>query len=346
MRKLWALLLVFVLSFSLVACGNDKDDKEKDKDDKKKTEESADKDDSDKIGDALEGLFGGNNSDDNADIDSDVSVDEDVDDNDFDLGLDSDNGAYSITPSSIQDTVIVDCNELKVTATELTVSDDYIGAELKLKIENKSSQDLSVSCDWFAINGIIIDEYFSCDVTAGKNAIESLTIYSSDLETNKIGLIQSIDLAMYATDSDYNTVVEKTAANITTDAPTSYVQEFAHADAVIYDADGFKVTIMKNPKYNPDDYSPMLLVMYENNTDKYVTFSTDDTSVDGFMFDIFMYSSIPAGMKKVEGIYVDQEDMEEYDLTSIDNLEGYIKIYDAETYDDYVEDTEFSVTIK
>ena len=82
--------------------------------------------------------------------------------------------------ATIEETVLVDENNVKITATELTYGN--YAFELALVIENNSDKDLSFiansvgySCN--SVNGYMIsDGYLNCDVAAGKKANDRIMI--------------------------------------------------------------------------------------------------------------------------------------------------------------------------
>ena len=77
------------------------------------------------------------------------------------------------TEGTIEETVLIEENSVKVIAKDLQYTNDY--AELSLIIENNSEKNytfysgtLGYSCN--SVNGYMIDDgYFNTDVAAGKN---------------------------------------------------------------------------------------------------------------------------------------------------------------------------------
>lgn len=84
----------------------------------------------------------------------------------------TDNKAGFKQAATISETVLVDQDGIKVTATELTYS--KYAASLELTLENSTDSDyeimsgtLGYSCN--SVNGIMTGGYFNCDVKAGTN---------------------------------------------------------------------------------------------------------------------------------------------------------------------------------
>lgn len=110
--------------------------------------------------------------------------------------------------ATIEETVLVDEHDVRITATELTYS--YSGIEIELIIENNGSKDLSFhsgtmgySCN--SVNGYMVgDGYLSCDVAAGESEEDSIHISESVLTMLGIREVASIELGFDISDDDYN----------------------------------------------------------------------------------------------------------------------------------------------
>ena len=110
--------------------------------------------------------------------------------------------------ATIEETVLVDENGVKITATELTYGN--YAAELTLVIENSSDKDLSFiansvgySCN--SVNGYMVPEgYLNCDVAAGKKANDSISISYDTLMLYGMFEIADIEIGFDISDDDYN----------------------------------------------------------------------------------------------------------------------------------------------
>lgn len=96
--------------------------------------------------------------------------------------------------ATIEETVLVDESDVKITATGLSYTD--YSAELSLLIENNTDLDLSFysgtagySCN--AVNGYMSDEgYMNVDVSAGKKATEDISFDASSLAIMRCFLLR------------------------------------------------------------------------------------------------------------------------------------------------------------
>lgn len=113
------------------------------------------------------------------------------------------------TDATLAETVLVDENGVKITATGLTYT--AYSVDLELTIENNSGKDLSFvsgslgySCN--SVNGYMIDGgYLNCDVADGKKANDAISFGYDALMLYGINEIADIEIGISMTDNDYNT---------------------------------------------------------------------------------------------------------------------------------------------
>lgn len=129
------------------------------------------------------------------------------------------------TTATIEETVLVDENDVKITATELS----YTGysAELSLLIENNTDKNLSFisgsmgySCN--AVNGYMVsDGYLNVDVAAGKKANKSVRFSTDMLMVYGITEIADIQIGFDIKDEEYKDLYTG-VRQITTSIAESY----------------------------------------------------------------------------------------------------------------------------
>lgn len=113
-------------------------------------------------------------------------------------------------------TVIVDQNGVKVTYTGIKKSGEFsIGDyDIGLKIENNSNVDLSVSAEDVSLNGMMVTEYLSGRVAAGKSVITSISTYNlADKGVTAPITSAEFKLRFYNTDT-YETYFETGAISV------------------------------------------------------------------------------------------------------------------------------------
>lgn len=85
----------------------------------------------------------------------------------------------------------------------------FWGASILLYCENTSGRNVVISIKDMSINGFMMDPLFASTVYNGKKAIESVTLFSSDLEKNGITSIQDVELKFHIYDAEnYDTIVD------------------------------------------------------------------------------------------------------------------------------------------
>ena len=101
-------------------------------------------------------------------------------------------------------------NEKGIKVVGKTVDENsFWGAGILLYCENKSGKNIRISVEEMSINGFMINPFFSAGVYDGKMAIDSITIFSSDLEENDIEKIEEVELKFKVYDEDtYDTIIE------------------------------------------------------------------------------------------------------------------------------------------
>ena len=116
------------------------------------------------------------------------------------------------------------------------------------------------------------------------------------------------------------------ANNSTESTNTTAVEETTTTITTLYDADGIKIT---TEGFAEDDFWGMGFQLYlENNTDKHICVSLEDTSLDGYMITMIDILDATSGMKDKEiAMFGDTE------ATEYKNFQGTLHVYDGDTYD-------------
>lgn len=83
------------------------------------------------------------------------------------------------------------------------------GTGVQLFIENQRDDNVIVQCENMSINGFMVSPYFSSTVNSGRYAMDSITVFASDLEENDIESVEDIELVFRVLDADsYSTIFE------------------------------------------------------------------------------------------------------------------------------------------
>lgn len=114
------------------------------------------------------------------------------------------------TAATEAETVLYESTNVRITYRG--ESESFMGSDLQLKIENLSQQGLTVQARDVSVNGVMMNPIFSADVMPGKVAMDSLSFFSSDLETNQIEKIETVELSFHIFNSDTWDTIEDTEA--------------------------------------------------------------------------------------------------------------------------------------
>lgn len=130
------------------------------------------------------------------------------------------------TAGTIQETVLLDQDGVKITATALTYTS--YSAELSLLLENDSGQDLSfrantMACACNSVNGYMVDDgYLNADVPSGKKAKETLSFSFSELFMLGITEIASLEVGFDIQDSGNDTFLRTEPLPLETSLAAGY----------------------------------------------------------------------------------------------------------------------------
>ncbi len=244
---------------------------------------------------------------------------------------------------SIKETVLVDEGGVKITAKSLSV-DEIFGAELKLLIENNSGKDLTIQCRNASVNGYMVETMMSVDIVNGKKANDAITFMASDFEACGITSIADMEFSFHMfTTADWETYLDTAQIQLKTSIADTYEYTFDNSGEVAYDVDGIKVVI-KGLAEDASIWGPSVVVYIENNTDKAFTVQTRDVSINGFMVDAMFSCNVMPGKKAVDTISFMETELEENEITSIEDIELSFHIFDFESWDTIVDTDVVSMT--
>lgn len=236
---------------------------------------------------------------------------------------------------TIEEQVCFTYEGLKVTAKSL-VDDTIWGTGVKLLVDNASDKDLSVACEALIVNDYMLTDLFSCGVAAGKKANETLYLSSNELSAAGIDRIGKIEIYFRVYDSEsYDTLYTSGCVTLKTSLFDVMDCDPNDSGAELYNKDGIRIV----GKYVDEDsfWGTSVLLYIENKSNQNITVSCDDLSVNGFMMNGFMSSTVYEGKMALDTITLLSNELEENDIQSVDSIELKFRIYDPDTYKTIVE---------
>ncbi len=227
---------------------------------------------------------------------------------------------------TIEEQVLFEQDGLKVTATEYVV-DSIWGDGIKLLIENDSASDIGLGCNALIVNDYMITDLFSATVAAGKKDYETLNLSSSGLKAAGIDNVGKIEIYFHTFDPDtYMTIADMDCVTIQTSAFDSMDSTPNDAGQELYNADGIRIV----GKYVDENsfWGAAVLLYIENNSGENRIIQCDDMSINGFMVTPYFSSTVYDGKKAIDEITLMSSELEENNITSVDEIELKFKIID------------------
>lgn len=241
---------------------------------------------------------------------------------------------------TIQETVWVDRDGFKVVIKSIQKS--FFGYNLKVSIENNSSENIGISVDDIIINDCIFSCVFAESVAAGKKANAEIEIRSSDLKQANISTVGKIEILSHLYNPDtYVSVGDCDPLTIKTSA---FDKIGARDDSgkVLYNENGFKVISKGITK---DSMGGDCVLLYiENNNDKTYGASLEYIAVNGYMLSSLFSETVYSGKYTVATLDIYSHLLEENGITAIENVAFELSFYNSKTYQTFAKTGEVVVT--
>lgn len=243
-----------------------------------------------------------------------------------------------VNEKEFEEISVVDNDEctIKITGIE---PDSMWGYTLNVNLENKSEDKTYMfSVDSASVNGVQSDPFFATEVAAGKKSNNEISFSDESLKENGIEEFTDIELSFRVYDSE-NWEAKDVAKE------TVHVYPLGEDKAEVFkrDPESSDVAICDNEKVtatvigyrNDEIWGYTVDLFLENKTDKPVTFSVEDASVNGYMSDPFWATSVSGGKCAFSSISWGSEELEENGITDVEEIEFVFNSYDEESMNDY-----------
>ena len=177
---------------------------------------------------------------------------------------------------TIDETVLVDKDGLKIIAKELIKEKLYGNDEfaVKLEITNNTGSDLSVSSCNTYVNDFAIDTDMYTNISNGNTASPLLFLRKKEIEKSHIDTIAKIEtrfkVSTFSSKTDMTTIITSSGEN--------FDYSFDASGEVIYDNKNIKVVVKDTYKYNDTTYTEFYI---ENNSDEIVNVELNKVLVNG-----------------------------------------------------------------
>lgn len=252
----------------------------------------------------------------------------------------SSSAAASAEKVTIAETVIYDQGGVKVTAK--SIEETYAGIEVKMLVENSTSDNISVGCDNFVVNGVSISGFMHISAAAGKKTNDSLTLYSSELKTAGIDQIASIKtIDAYISDSDTFMKIKSIDFEINSSIAGKHVQSIDDSGEVLYSGNGITV-ISKGISDGFTGSDANILIKNQSGQD--VIVQADNVSVNDCTIYSLHSTTIADGTVCFSSIPLLETYLEENEIESVEDVTFQLKVLNPSNFTTITKTGELSIT--
>jgi hypothetical protein len=246
----------------------------------------------------------------------------------------SDTAASTSDKTTIEETVLLDQDNIKITATEYD-TDAIFGDYINLEIENNTDQNLMFSADAVIVNDYNISDLFATEVAAGKKSNEKLYLSTSDLEAAGIDQVGEVEIYFNIYDDDtLDTYLKSDDIVIKTSAYDSMNTTTNITGKELYNENGIKIVAEATDE--DSFWGTSILLYIENNSGQNIVVQIENFSINGYMMDPLFSATVYNGKKCVSDITILSSDLEDNDIDKIEDVELQFDILNADTFDTIV----------
>lgn len=231
----------------------------------------------------------------------------------------------------IEEQIIIDNDILTITAKSFAIDASIFGPSIKLLIENHSDKTIIVQSRDASVNGYMIDTTFSSTIDPGKKSYDNLVFDSTDLKNANITTLADIEFIIYAFDYDsWDRMFTSDVINIQTSSADGFEFNYDDSGTEIFNNDSVKIVyqgMRDDPFWGFD-----MMFYIENNSEQTIIVQVESASINGFMVDPIMSPTICANKRIVDDLTILQSDLEDNEITTLENMEISFKIIDGDTW--------------
>lgn len=246
---------------------------------------------------------------------------------------------------TIQETVLIDEKQVKVTALEY-MEDSLWGQGIKVKVENNSRENIAVTLDSMSVNNYMVtDDLFYCDVAAGKSANDTIWLSDSFRRTAGIETVADMIMNFHVSSSDsYETLFTVKDVELKTSASGTVRQPALDEGKELYNKDGIRILA----QYVDEDtfLGTAVQVYMENNSKRDVIVQCENMSINNMMMEGYFSTQINSGKMAIDTIDVLSSDLEENNITEVQDVELNLLILDPDSFERLAESGVVSFSVK
>lgn len=219
--------------------------------------------------------------------------------------------------ATIEETVMWDNEDIKVTALNLTSNQYY--HILNLRIENKTGRDLYVMASRTAVNSFVVEPIMGADVPANSTVEDEFKIWLKDVDAKVIADIET-RFSYSSSDRYLNRTTER--VKLETSAAASHDYSYDESGTVLYDADGIKIICQG---FN-DEGNPMIYLSSTGELSEGCCVEAHKVYVNGKETYASYCEWVFTNTRNVAELELDDEDRDGNELGEVESLEVSFKI--------------------
>lgn len=244
---------------------------------------------------------------------------------------------------TIEEQVVFDQDGIKATVLALRVYPQYNDIRFYMLIENNTDYDILVQTRDNSINGIMVTPLFSKYVEAGRMLQDYIKFaYDPYGKFSDLGIteVYEYEFKLFVRDI-YTRAADATISDTITIRTSAYGGEQLCDDEglEIFNEGGIRVVEQGFLTTNYDYLGPDIILFTENYSDRDICVALWSISVNGHRVTATGYTAeVMAGKRSYDTLSIAARDLEEYGITTIEEVEIVLWVYDYVTRWDNLEE--------
>lgn len=253
-----------------------------------------------------------------------------------------------ITKVNVQETEldeeIYDDGYITVRAKSLGYEDFY-GPVVGFEIDNFSESNISVESLMVIVNGCVFPATFYAEVPAYESAEGVLYLYESELNTLKIAEIRKIKVKLSISNPDtFENIGASELTEIYFDEKVSVPSDMSYGEEII-SHNGVTIYIENIKKYDSDSYDYVAGIFVANTNDKDVIVRAEDVTVNGTEIDPNCIITAPASSNAYYELSFYKPTLKENKIDNIEEIIMSFGVFDGTDFEKITESDQFMMNI-
>lgn len=185
-------------------------------------------------------------------------------------------------------------------------------------MENTTEQNLTVLCNEFQVNGMVLESRLYVEVPAGQEVSGAIILTPDMLDPLGITELATLDsIDAYAFNSDTYETTMHISLSVRSSIADTYVQPAKEDGVVLYEEDG--VTVIYQC-LDEDMFGQFVRLLVRNNSGQDLHVESAKTYVNGLYISPGMYSVLLDGTDQICQISLHKNEMEEHGIETVETV--------------------------